>query len=61
MFDEELLRDQIVSDLGRVIQLDREYAVSLDWRVRMERKRLEGAVEVKMALLNGYGRRMTEG
>ena len=51
MFDEELLREQLDADYGRLLRLIQEYAETLDRRTKVEMTQLEGQVKVKRALL----------
>ena len=55
MFYPEVLRRQLIDDLGRLNNLIVRYAQG-ERHLKQERDRLEGAVQVKMALLAGNGR-----
>ena len=58
MSDEAVLREQLDADYGRLIGQIRKYAQTLDCRDKVEMKRLEDAVKVERALLNGHGRQV---
>ena len=56
MCPEKMLRSQLLHDLERLGSLIQNYAFSLDPDTKRARDRLEGAVQVKLALLQAAKR-----